>query len=50
VPCLETLRQRPSQDNRKALAAAVFTGKLDKALPLLEQSVAAEPATITICA
>jgi len=34
----------PNQVNRRALAAAyVFTGKLDLAMPLLEQSVGAEP-------
>jgi tetratricopeptide (TPR) repeat protein len=45
VPRLEeAFGKDPSPDNRSALAAAyVFTRKLDKALPLLEQSVAAEP-------
>ena len=45
VPRLEeAFGKDPSPVNRSALAAAyVFTRKLDKALPLLEQSVAAEP-------
>ena len=45
VPRLEeAFGKDPSAVNRSALAAAyVFTRKLDKALPLLEQSVAAEP-------
>ena len=45
VPRLEeAFAKDPSPANRSALAAAyVFTAKLDKALPLLEQSVAAEP-------
>ena len=45
VPRLEeAFRKDPSPLNRSALAAAyVFTRKLDQALPLLEQSVAAEP-------
>jgi tetratricopeptide (TPR) repeat protein len=45
VPRLEeAFGKDPSPINRSALAAAyVFTRKLDKALPLLEQSVAAEP-------
>ena len=45
VPRLEeAFGKDPSPANRSALAAAyVFTRKLDKALPLLEQSVAAEP-------
>jgi tetratricopeptide (TPR) repeat protein len=46
VPRLEeAFAKDPSPVNRSALAAAyVFTRKLDKALPLLELSVAAEPA------
>jgi tetratricopeptide (TPR) repeat protein len=46
VPRLEeAFAKDPGAANRSALAAAyVFTGKLDKALPLLQQSVAAEPA------
>lgn len=45
VPRLEqAFGKAPSPANRSALAAAyVFTRKLDKALPLLQQSVAAEP-------
>jgi tetratricopeptide (TPR) repeat protein len=45
VPRLEEAYGKdPSPANRSALAAAyVFTRKPDKALPLLEQSVAAEP-------
>ena len=45
VPRLEeSYAKDPSPANRSALAAAyVFTRKPDKALPLLEQSVAAEP-------
>jgi tetratricopeptide (TPR) repeat protein len=45
VPRLEeAFGKDASPVNRSALAAAyVFTRKLDKALPLLEQSVAAEP-------
>jgi len=45
VPRLEeAFGKDASAANRSALAAAyVFTGKLDKALPLLEQSVSAEP-------
>ena len=45
VPRLEeAFAKDASPVNRSALAAAyVFTRKLDKALPLLEQSVAAEP-------
>jgi tetratricopeptide (TPR) repeat protein len=45
VPRLEkAFGKDPSPVNRSALAAAyVFTRKLDKALPLLEQSVSAEP-------
>ena len=45
VPRLEqAFAKDPSPANRSALAAAyVFTAKLDRALPLLEQSVAAEP-------
>ena len=40
----EAFAKDPSPANRSALAAAyVFTAKLDRALPLLEQSVAAEP-------
>jgi tetratricopeptide (TPR) repeat protein len=40
----EAFGKDPSPANRSALAAAyVFTAKLDRALPLLEQSVAAEP-------
>ena len=40
----EAYAKDPSPANRSALAAAyVFTRKPDKALPLLEQSVAAEP-------
>jgi tetratricopeptide (TPR) repeat protein len=40
----EAFAKDPSTANRSALAAAyVFTAKLDRALPLLEQSVAAEP-------
>jgi tetratricopeptide (TPR) repeat protein len=40
----EAFAKNPSPANRSALAAAyVFTAKLDRALPLLEQSVAAEP-------
>jgi Tfp pilus assembly protein PilF len=46
VPRLEEAYGKDqSQSNRTALAAAyVFTRKLDKALPLLQQSAAAEPA------
>lgn len=46
VPRLEEAYGKdPSASNRSALAAAyVFTRKLDKALPLLEQCVAAAPA------
>ena len=46
VPRLEEAYGRdPNEANRSALAAAyVFTGKLDQALPLLEQAVTAEPA------
>src|SRR5450755_4372586 len=46
VPRLEeSFAKDPSPANRSALAAAyVFTRKLDRALPLLAQSVAAEPA------
>jgi tetratricopeptide (TPR) repeat protein len=45
IPKLETaFKSAPSQANRTALAAAyLFSGDLDQALPLLEQSVAAEP-------
>jgi tetratricopeptide (TPR) repeat protein len=45
VPRLEdAFGKDPSAVNRSALAAAyVFTGKLDKALPLLDQAVVAEP-------
>jgi len=45
IPKLETaFKSAPSQANRTALAAAyLFAGDLDQALPLLEQSVAAEP-------
>jgi tetratricopeptide (TPR) repeat protein len=45
VPRLEeSYAKDPSASNRSALAAAyVFTGKTDKALPLLAQSVAGEP-------
>ncbi len=46
VPRLEeAFGKDQSQSNRTALASAyVFTRKLDKALPLLQQAVAAEPA------
>ena len=46
VPRLEEAYGKDaSAANRSALAAAyVFTGKLDKALPLLDQAVTAEPA------
>ena len=46
IPRLEEAFQKdPTPPNRMSLAAAyVFTQKLDKALPLLEQAVAAQPA------
>lgn len=45
IPKLEAaFKSAPTQANRTALAAAyLFAGDLDQALPLLEQSVAAEP-------
>ena len=45
IPTLEAAYAKdPNQSNRTALAAAlVFAGKLEKATPLLEQSVSAEP-------
>ena len=46
LPQLErAYRQEPTQANRVALAMAwLFSGQPDKALPLVEQAVAAEPA------
>lgn len=50
IPRLEaSYKDRPDSSNRYALALAyVFTQQLDKALPLLEQSAAAEPANFDV--
>jgi tetratricopeptide (TPR) repeat protein len=50
IPHLEeAYAKEPTQENRVALALAyVFDKQLDKALPLLEQAVAAEPANYDV--
>jgi tetratricopeptide (TPR) repeat protein len=50
IPRLElAFGKDPTQANRTALAAAyLFAGQLDKALPLLEQAVAAEPSNFDL--
>jgi Tfp pilus assembly protein PilF len=50
IPRLESAyQQSPSEANRVALAAAyLFASQLDKALPLLNQAVAAEPANYDV--
>ena len=50
IPRLElAFGKDPTEANRTALAAAyLFAGQLDKALPLLEQAVAAEPSNFDL--
>jgi Tfp pilus assembly protein PilF len=50
IPRLESAyQQSPSEANRVALAAAyLFASQLDKALPLLDKAVAAEPANYDV--